>query len=167
MTCSDQTETPTPTRSLSRNLASCQFVLTDFTVKFVPSAWLPGFNRSMSMQVKRLNDISNLENATATSRDAAAVAACQDPTYPEYNNSAAAEDFDSACLFLCHSVERPTAAPVAVNYFRSRPRVSCVPQTTTWDIRGTLGWSGEGQPPAASASIFIDSFRAQTNLLFG
>jgi len=84
----------------------------------------------MSMQVKRLNDISNLENATATSRDAAAgaaaaaVAACQDPTYPEYNNSAAAKDFDSACLFLCHSVERPTAAPapapaaIAVNYFR-------------------------------------------------
>jgi len=66
----------------------------------------------MSMQVKRLNDISNLDDARAAvaSRE---VAACEDPTYPSLT-ILQLQDFDCACLLLCHSVERPTAA--AVNY---------------------------------------------------
>lgn len=55
---------------------SCQFVLTDFTVKFMPPtlplASLPQ-SLSMSVQVKRLNDISNLDDDAAAATVAGAM----------------------------------------------------------------------------------------------
>lgn len=93
------------------------------------------------------------------------------------------QDFDCACLFLCHSIELACLLlsiilPTFYDVYRLAMRATddssqgTTAAAATAAGRATAGGSTRGRhlvqlPPAASASIFIDSFRAQTNLLFG